>query len=102
MPRERRTNFRVEWNSAATLYDRHGRRARPCIVGNFSNGGAKISGVMPETLPDEFLLRLTPHSRARKVRVVWRSEDAVGVEFLDRPQAVEEPKRMRTGEVPAL
>jgi hypothetical protein len=84
LPRERRKNFRVEWNSTATLYDCNGRRARPCIVGNFSNGGAKISGIRPETIPDEFLLRLSPHSPTRKCRVVWRTEDALGAEFADR------------------
>src|ERR671939_1795147 len=98
MPRERRKNFRVEWNSAATLYDCRGRRARPCIVSNFSNGGAKITGVRADTFADEFLLRLSPHSRARKCRVVWRSEDSLGVEFVDRPQNVEEPRRQRARE----
>jgi PilZ domain len=102
MPRERRKAFRVEWNSAAMLYDRNGRRARPCIVSNFSNGGAKIAGVRGETIGDEFLLRLTPHSRARKCRVVWRSEDALGVEFTDRPAMIEQPKRQTAGEVPVV
>ena len=83
MSRERRKNFRIEWNSAATLYDRHCRRTRPCIVANFSNGGAKISGVRPETVPDEFMLRITPHSPPRKCHVIWRSTDALGVEFTD-------------------
>jgi hypothetical protein len=87
--RERRKNFRIEWNSAATLYDRHGRRTRPCIVDNFSNGGAKISGIRPETVPDEFMLRITPHSPPRKCHVIWRSADALGVEFTDR--RAEEP-----------
>lgn len=81
MPRERRKTFRVEWNSGATLYDLEGHRARPCIVSNFSNTGAKLTGIQPETLPDQFLLRISPHSRARKCHVVWRSKDALGVEF---------------------
>jgi hypothetical protein len=89
MSRERRKNLRIEWNSAATFYDRHDRRRRSCIVGNFSNGGAKISGVQPETVPDEFMLRITPHSPWRKCHVIWRSADALGVEFSDR--RVEEP-----------
>jgi PilZ domain len=89
VPRERRKNFRIEWNSAATLYDRHGRRARPCIVANFSNGGAKVTGIPPDTVPDEFILRITPHSPPRKCHVVWRSDDALGVEFTDR--RVEDP-----------
>ena len=83
MPRERRKNFRVEWNSPATIYNCNGRSARPCVVSNLSNGGAKIVGVRPETIPDEFVLRVSPHSRARKCRVLWRSRDALGVEFAE-------------------
>ena len=89
MSRDRRKYFRVEWNSAATLYDRQGRRTRPCIVANFSNGGAKIAGIRPDTVPDEFMLRITPHSPPRKCHVVWRTADALGVEFTDR--RAEEP-----------
>ena len=84
MPRDRRKNSRIELNSAATLYDQHGRRPRPCIVANISTGGAKIIDVRPETVPDEFTLRITPHSPLRKCHVVWRSADALGVEFTDR------------------
>ena len=84
VPRERRKNSRIELNSAATLYDQHGRRPRPCIVANISTGGAKIIDVRPETVPDEFTLRITPHSPLRKCHVVWRSADALGVEFTDR------------------
>ena len=49
--RERRKNFRVEWNSAGKIYDRNGRFARHCMVSNFSNGGAKIVGLKPDTVP---------------------------------------------------
>jgi hypothetical protein len=63
----------------------------PCIVDNFSNGGAKISSVRPETVPDEFMLRITPHSPPRKCHVIWRSADALGVEFTER--RAEEPVR---------
>jgi hypothetical protein len=81
--RERRKNFRVEWNSPAKIYDRHSRFARRCIVSNFSNGGAKIAGVEPGTIPNEFILRISPHGRAHRCHVIWRSEGAVGVEFSD-------------------
>jgi len=87
--RDRRKNFRVEWNSAATIHDRRGRRVRPCVVANFSNGGAKIIGIRPDTVPDEFILRITPHSPPRKCHVIWRSADALGVEFAER--RLEEP-----------
>ena len=90
MRRERRKHFRVEWNSPATIYE--GRLARPCIVSNFSNGGAKIVGVKAITIPDEFMLRITPgHGRIRKCRVLWRSDDAIRVQFIDRIASTEEP-----------
>src|SRR5260370_32441709 len=49
--RERRKNFRVEWNSSAKIYDCNGYFVRLCIVGNFSNGGATIACVEPGTVP---------------------------------------------------
>ncbi|MGI8894495.1 MAG: PilZ domain-containing protein [Casimicrobiaceae bacterium] len=84
MSRERRKTFRVEWNSVATLYDRSGRQARPCIVANFSNGGAKIVGVDVQTIEDQVWLKLTPHGRMRKCHVLWRNTRALGVEFTDQ------------------
>ena len=80
MRRERRNTFRVEWNSSATIH--YGTMTRRCILANFSNGGARITGLRGETVPDEFTLRITRgHGRTRKCRVLWRTEDAVGVEF---------------------
>ena len=78
---ERRKNFRVEWNSLAKIYDSHGRFTRRCYVSNFSNGGAKIIGLEPSTVPDEFILRISPRGRAKRCRVVRRSKDGLGVEF---------------------
>ena len=79
--RERRKNFRVEWNSAAKIYDRDGRFVRQCTVRNFSNGGAKIIGLDPNTVPDEFILRISPHFRAMRCHVIRRSKDGLAVEF---------------------
>lgn len=98
MPRERRKTFRVEWNSPATIYDLAERFPRPCVVSNFSTGGARITGVRPETIAEEFLLRLGPRCRVRKCRVMWRTHDALGVEFCDAvmPAPVTEvPQRKR-------
>jgi hypothetical protein len=81
--RERRKHFRVEWNSPARIYDCDGRFDRLCIVGNFSNGGAKIAGVEPDTVPDEFILRISPRGRAHRCHVTRRSKDELGVEFVD-------------------
>jgi len=98
MRRERRKGFRVEWHSPGTIYD--GRLARPCIVSNFSNGGAKISGVLPDTVPNEFALRITSRdSRIRRCRVRWRSDDALGIEFTDGAAIGEKPARNAVSQV---
>jgi|SRR6516164_3224921 len=83
--RERRESFRVEWNSPAKMYDCDGRFVRACIVSNFSNGGAKITGIDIAAVADEFMLRITPHSRPHRCRVIWRSKDSLGCAFADSP-----------------
>jgi hypothetical protein len=75
---ERRKNFRVEWNSPATIYDVERRLARPCVLINFSNTGAQITGVRSSTIADEFMLCITL-GRTHKCRVIWRSDNALGV-----------------------
>jgi hypothetical protein len=80
--RSRRKNFRVEWNLPATIYDVGRHLERPCILVDVSSGGAKIAGVRAYTIPDEFRLR-TPLGERRSCRVMWRTEDALGVEFID-------------------
>jgi len=84
MRRDRRASFRVEWNSPSTIYDVDRHLERPCIVSDFSNGGAKITGVRTRTIPNEFRLRISHNEgRARTCRVIWRSDDTLGVEFTD-------------------
>ena len=93
--RERRKNFRVEWNSPARIYDPDGHFDRQCIVSNFSNGGARIIGLKPDSVPDEFILRISPNCRAQKCHVIWRSNDALGVEFTESAKDVSELGRRR-------
>jgi PilZ domain len=80
--RDRRKNFRVEWNLPATIYDVGRHLERPCIPVDVSNSGAKIAGVRSHTIPDEFRLR-TPLGDRRSCRVIWRTEDTLGIEFTD-------------------
>ena len=79
--REHRKSFRVEWNSAAEIFDLDGRFVRLCIVSNFSNGGAKIIGLKLGTVPDKFLLRISPGCRTQTCHVIRRSKDGLAVEF---------------------
>jgi hypothetical protein len=88
--RERRKNFRVEWNSPGKIYHRNGRFAGLCIVSNFSNRGARITGVEPGTVPDEFILRIFPHGRTHECHVTWHSKDGLGVEFAGDAKGIRE------------
>jgi hypothetical protein len=85
MWRERRKNFRVEWHLPATIYDVDRHLERPCILKNLSNGGAELTGVRANTIPDEFKLR-TPIGERRVCQVIWRTEDELGVRFTDRSE----------------
>ena len=55
--------------------------------------GAKITDVRLDTVPDEFMLRITPRGRMRKCRVLWRSSssDTLGAVFTELFPSVEEP-----------
>jgi hypothetical protein len=89
MARERRKNFRVEWNSSAVFYAQDREKGSACIVSDFSNGGAKITGVIPTAVPEHFFLRMAGGLKPRKCHVLWRSADALGVEFVDQTASSE-------------
>jgi hypothetical protein len=90
MPRERRRNFRVEWNSPGKI-KAQGRTVCSCVVSNLSSGGANLSEVQSSLIPDFFIL----HGlyKSRQCRVVWRSGDELGVRFTDTPHARQSRKR---------
>jgi hypothetical protein len=79
---ERRKHYRVRWNAPATIYDVDQHLERPCVLSDLSAGGAKLSGVRANTIPDEFRLR-TPDGDRRTCHVVWRTDDQLGVRFTD-------------------
>ena len=82
---ERRQHTRVEWASPGQIIVGTGKSKCFCLVNDLSNGGAKLTMVQPETLPETFYLALAPgRGSSRKCRVIWRSSNAVGVEF-DQP-----------------
>ena len=89
--RERRKHFRVEWNSPAKIYDRHGRFVGQCIVSNFSNSGARITALHTRTVPNAFILCISPHSPGQECHVVRRSKDELGVEFTGEAKGTSEP-----------
>jgi hypothetical protein len=82
MRRERQKNSGAERNSAATIF--YGEWVRPCILSSLSNGGARITGVRAHTFPGEFMLRVAPHGRIHKCQLLWRTDEALGVRFVER------------------
>ena len=53
-----------------------------CSISDISESGARIALESEETLPDTFLLLLTPNGGARRhCRVVWHDGMVVGVQF---------------------
>jgi hypothetical protein len=92
VPRERRRNFRVEWNSAGKI-EAQGRTICSCIVSNFSNGGANISQVQTALIPDFFILYVLGFDKPRQCRVMWRADEELGVRFTDTPGIRQSRKR---------
>ena len=92
MRRDRRKDIRVEWNSPGRFFNEGSRSARPCVVINLSNGGAKIVVATDAVITDTVKLQTTPHSPLRDCLMVWRKGDTVGVEFV---QAVEQVRPVR-------
>jgi hypothetical protein len=80
---QRRKSLRAEDNSPATIYAMDRRSTWPCSLSDLSNGGAKISGVLAITIPNEFVLCIS-NGDTRKCRVRWRMAFTLGVEFIDR------------------
>jgi len=54
-----------------------------CRMSDISRTGARLETTIPAKLPDQFVLLLSHDGRLRRqCVVVWRSETAVGVEFI--------------------
>jgi hypothetical protein len=57
---------------------------RPCLILEVSTSGAKLSlaGASVDVLPDAFALLLAQSGPKRPCRVVWRSQQEIGVSFV--------------------
>ena len=59
---------------------------RNCMICDVSQQGARIAVVRQNDIPDEFRLMLGGGGAHRHCRVVWRTEQQVGVAFLTETQ----------------
>ena len=102
MRRERRTNFRVEWNTAGKIVV-NGRTICSCIISNLSNGGANLGDVVSAEIPDRFDLHFPEVIAPRPCQVSWRRDSELGVQFLASakgrgPRATVKDKKARRRE----
>jgi hypothetical protein len=95
MTTERRKNHRIQWHAWAMISACDGDWSSPCVLSDFSNGGARISGLNVRHIPDQFVLRMARGVRPRNCRVLWRGTDAVGVEFTGTSESAEDANLRR-------
>ena len=80
---EKRKNLRRTVTYPAFLDLGDGSPPRPCKLRDASAEGAQLAVADPNSLPDEFILALSFDGAARRrCRVMWRTDDQIGVEFL--------------------
>ena len=57
-------------------------KSLPCHTINVSASGAKLEVPRDRMLPSEFEVLVPARKLRRRARLVWRSEDTLGVQFL--------------------
>jgi hypothetical protein len=73
-----------------------GSPAQECSLCDASDKGAKLTFTEPDKLPDNFILALSADGAAtRFCRVVWKTGNQVGVEFLKRPDNAAQERPLR-------
>ena len=84
MARENRKSPRRKIYQFAIVLGGDDRPLRRALVRNVSATGANIGMESASDVPDEFILILTRGGDVRRrCRIVWRSEKALGVRFLN-------------------
>ena len=83
MANDRRQDQRVQWISPGRI-EFDGQPPKVCLVHDLSNGGARLTDLQAEIVPNTFKLCLSPsRGPSRHCKVIWRSKRALGVAFLD-------------------
>ena len=82
-PQERRAYPRRPVLRGGKLILNHGRNLLDVQVRDISEGGCRIRTGNPALLPDRFTIRIVGLSGERPCEVRWRSEQELGVRFLN-------------------
>ena len=84
MRAENRKNIRRQVRQGARLVDATGAALGTCQMVDLSGTGARLRVDAADAIPDQFTLVLSHDGRLRRrCSVAWRSENAIGVRFLD-------------------
>ena len=76
-PRQRRLNVaKIVFNNNASVID--------CVVRDVSPEGAQLLVASSIGIPDSFDLRIARNDAHHPSKVAWKSNDRIGVIFLDR------------------
>jgi hypothetical protein len=60
-----------------------------CVIWDISEGGARIAVANPQVVSDQITLLLDRDATyGTRCRVVWRTDEQVGLEFLENAQAI--------------
>jgi hypothetical protein len=82
-PGDKRKNPRRSINYPAYIERGDDQPAIECALCDASKEGAQLALADPKSAPDEFILALSADGAARRrCRVIWRTDDHIGVEFL--------------------
>jgi hypothetical protein len=65
---------------ASLIFDND--RSLPSTTLDLSRTGARLSAARGQVLPAEFTLSIPDRKLKRRVRLVWRGEGVIGVEFI--------------------
>lgn len=94
MSDDRRQHQRVQWVSPGRIELDDGRPPKVCLVHDLSNGGARLTALKADMVPDTFKLRLLPNrGPSPNCKVVWRSKRALGVAFLEAFPSIPRAKK---------
>ena len=85
----------VAYNNRCSIMD--------CLVQNVSQNGAKLVFSDTALIPSEFDVLISKKGESRRARIVWRQEQAAGIQFVQSEKAavisIEAARRIKTLEI---
>jgi hypothetical protein len=85
MQQDRRLHSRARVIYGGTIAFNHRQSSMDCKVQNFSEAGAKVAFDQPALLPERIDLVVDRKGRAYSAEIVWCTERAAGLRFVDAP-----------------